>query len=59
MQSVDNSQSSGEYCYRLYWVHALIRHYSRPGFKYLEAPIIRIAYASDYVIEKLHHCPIY
>ena len=27
MHSVDNSRSSCEYYYRLYWAHALIRHH--------------------------------
>ena len=34
MQSVDNSQSSGEYYCCLYWTHALIRHYLTTGSKY-------------------------
>ena len=34
MHSVDNSRSSGEYYYRLYWVHVLIRHYLTTGRKY-------------------------
>ena len=34
MHSVDNSQSSSEYYYRLYWAHALIRHYLTTGRKY-------------------------
>ena len=34
MHSVDNSRSSGEYYYRLYWVLALIRHYLTTGRKY-------------------------
>ena len=35
MPSVDNSWSSGEYYYRLYWMHALIRHYLTTGRKYV------------------------
>ena len=34
MHSMDKSRSSGEYYYRLYWVHALIRHYLTTGRKY-------------------------
>ena len=31
---MDNSQSSSEYYYRLYWAHALTRHYLTTGRKY-------------------------
>ena len=41
MQSIDNSRSSGKYYYRIYWVHALIRHYLTTGRKY--ALIIKYA----------------
>ena len=34
MQSVDNPRSSGEYYCRLYWAHALTRHYLTTGRKY-------------------------
>ena len=31
MHNVDNSRSSGEYYYGLYWAHALIRHLTTGG----------------------------
>ena len=34
MHSVDKSRSSSEYYHRLYWAHALIRHYLTTGRKY-------------------------
>ena len=34
MHGVDNSRSSSEYYYHLYWAHALIRQYLTTGRKY-------------------------
>ena len=35
MHSMNNSRSSGGYYYRLYWAHALTRHYLTTGRKYV------------------------
>ena len=34
IHSMDNSRSSGEYYYRLYWAYVLIRHHLTTGRKY-------------------------
>ena len=35
MHGVEKCRSSGEYHHRLYWAHALIRHYLTTGRKYV------------------------